>query len=355
MTVNKIYNISFSVVIVLIFSIIVFIAWYAIDVLLLTFAAILLAIFLRTLNHLIQRVIHLPDSLSMSLVIGIIITVFTLMITLLTPIISEQVKNLSNDIPSAWDKLKHILSSTLNLDSISSLYQQMNVPNLLPQGNNFLMHATNLFSTTFGLIGSVLVVIIMGIFLAYDPITYKEGFISLIPSSKQKKTENIIESIANILQWWIIGKMFSMVIIGILTTLGLWFLSIPMALTLGILAAILTFIPNIGPIISAIPAILVAFTQSPLSSIYVIALYIAIQTLESYIITPLIQGKIIALPPALVIFSQLIMGLLTGFLGLSLATPLLAAISVIIKKVYIEKNSMRKNIQREVNVDLISL
>lgn len=129
-----------------------------------------------------------------------------------------------------------------------------------------------------------------------------------------------------------------MFIVGVLTTLGLWFLSIPMALTLGLLAAILTFIPNIGPIISAIPAILIAFTQSPTSAVYVIALYIVIQAVESYVITPLIQGKTIAQPPALVIFSQLIMGLLTGFLGLSLATPLLAALSVIIKRIDVEKD-----------------
>lgn len=338
MSENKNYSLVSSVIIILLTIIIFLIAWYTIDVLLLTFAAILLAIFLRTLNNLIQRVVHLPDGLSVSLVIGIIITIFTLMTILMTPLISEQIQNLSNDIPNAWNKFKQTLSSTLNLDSISSLYQKMNVQNLLPQGKNLLIQATNLFSTTFGLIGSVIVVIVMGIFFTYDPKTYKEGLISLIPSNKQKKAENVIDSIADILQSWIIGKMFSMFIVGILTTLGLWFLSVPMALTLGLLAAILTFIPNIGPIISAIPAILVAFTQSPISGIYVIALYIAIQTIESYIITPLIQGKIIALPPVLVIFSQLIMGLLTGFLGLSLATPLLAVVSVIVKKVYIEKN-----------------
>lgn len=339
MTGNKYYSLASSFIIIFFTIIIVFIAWYTIDVLLLTFAAILLAIFLRTLNNLIQRFVNLPDSLSVSLVMGIIITIFTLVTIFMTPVISEQIQNLSNDIPSAWDNLKHTLSSILNLDSIFSLYRKMNVQNLLPQGKNLLIQATNLFSSTFGLIGSVIVVIVMGVFFAYDPNTYKEGFISLIPSNKQKKAENVINSIADILELWIIGKVFAMFIVGILTTLGLWFLSIPMALTLGLLAAILTFIPNIGPIISAIPAILVAFTQSPVSGIYVIALYIAIQTVESYIITPLIQGKIIALPPVLVIFSQLIMGLLTGFLGLSLATPLLAAVSVIVKKVYIEKNA----------------
>ncbi len=330
------YNIISSFIIILSITLIVFIAWHTIDILLLTFAAILLAIVLRTLNNLIQRIVHLPEILSMLLVIGIIITIVTLMIILMIPIISDQIQNLSKDIPNALDKLNQILTTDF---PGSSIYRKMDLQNLFPQGKNFLIEATNLFSTTFGLIGSMLVVIIMSIFLAYDPNTYKEGFISLIPSSKQKNARNIIESIANILQWWIVGKMISMIIVGILTTLGLWFLSIPTALILGLLAAVLTFIPNIGPIISVIPAILVAFIQSPIFVIYVIALYIAIQTIESYIMTPLIQGKIIAQPPALVIFSQLIMGLLTGFLGLSLATPLLAVLSIIIKKVYIEKHT----------------
>ncbi len=349
MILNKSYN-NLSLYVTNIFLIIVaFIAWYTIDVLLLTFAAILLAIFLRTLHNLVRKVVYLPDSLSISLVLGIIITIFTIMTIFMTPIISEQTQNLSNDLPIAWDKLSKALSSTLNLDFTSSFYHKMNVQNLLPQGKNFIIQATNLFSTTFGIIGSIMVVIIMGIFLAYNPDAYIEGFISLIPPNKQKKAVNVIDSIGDILQGWIIGKIFSMIIVGIFTALGLWFLNIPMALTLGLLAAILTFIPNIGPIISAIPAILVAFIQSPISGIYVIVLYILIQTLESYIITPLIQEKVIALPPALVIFSQLIMGLLTGILGLSLATPLLATISVIVKKLYIQKN--KKKLFKKVILD----
>ncbi len=345
MTGEKSNNLISFIIILLASITIIIISWYAFDVLLLTFAAILLAIFLRTQNNLIKRVVQVPDSLSMSLVIGVIITIFTIVFILMVPIISEQIQSLSNDIPGAWDKFKQTLSTTLNLDSNFSLYQ--NVQNFLPQGKNFLTQATNIFSSTFGLIGSFLVVIIMGIYFAFDPNTYKEGFISLIPSNNQKKARTILESIGDILQWWIIGKMFSMVIVGILTTLGLWFLGIPMALTLGILAAILTFIPNIGPIIAVIPAILIAFTQNPMSALYVIALYVTIQAIESYIITPVIQGKTMALPPALVIFSQLIMGLLTGILGLSLATPLLAALSVLIKKGYIEKKPNKEITESE--------
>jgi len=204
MTANKKYSLESSVMFILLAIIIVFIACYTIDVLLLTFTAILLAIFLRTLNKLIQKVVHLPDILSVSLAIGIIIILFTLITLFMTPIISEQIQDLSNDIPSAWNKLKKTLSSTLNLDSIYSLFGKT-VESLFPRGKNFLLQAANLFSTTFGLIGSVVVVIVMGIFLAYDPNTYKNGLISLIPSSKKKKAEDVINSIADILKAWIIG------------------------------------------------------------------------------------------------------------------------------------------------------
>ncbi|MBA3603474.1 MAG: AI-2E family transporter [Parachlamydiaceae bacterium] len=340
---DKNYNLIFAVLVI--FTI--FLSWYIMDILLLTFAAILLAIFLTTLSKLIQKVVLLPDSISMALVIVLLIALFGLIIVFMVPVISGQIQNLSKEIPSAWDKLKQMLNSTLNLGSVSSLYQKMDVQNLLPQGKNFIMQAANLFSTTFGLIGSVFVFTFMGIFLAFDPNKYKEGFISLIPSSKQEKARNVIKEMDDILQWWIIGKIFSMIIVGILTSFGLWFLSIPMALTLGLFAALLTFIPNIGPIVSAVPAVLVALIQSPISAMYVIALYLAIQSFESYVITPLMQGKTIALPPALVIFAQLTMGLVAGILGLCLATPLLAALSIIIKKLYIEKNHYKNSAEED--------
>jgi predicted PurR-regulated permease PerM len=339
---NQSYRLASSTIIIILIIITFLILWYTIDVLLLTFAAILLAIFLRSLNDLIRRVVPLPNILSMSLVIGIIITFLTFMTIHMYPIISEQMQTLSQEIPRAWDKLQKFFVSALNLDSIASLYQMMNIQKFLPEGNSILLQATNIFSTTFGFIGSLLVFIVMGIYLAFDPDTYKEGFIALIPSSKQKNARDIIASTNDTLQWWLIGKIISMIIVGILTTLGLWLLNIPMALTLGLFTALLTFIPNIGPIISAIPAILIAFTQGPIPVLYVIALYTAIQSIESYLITPLIKEKTVAQPPALVIFSQLILGLLTGILGLSLATPLLVVLSTIINKSYIENNEPAK-------------
>jgi len=317
--------------------ILLLVTWYAIDVWLLTFAGMLFAIFLRTLNNLIKSKIHLSDSWSMTLVLGILAITLISVIGLLTPLISEQIDKLSIEIPNAWIKLQQSLSSFLNIKSISSIYHDSDLYQFFPQRKNILNQTANLFSTTFGFLGSIVVFLFIGIFLAYDPHTYQQGFLKLIPSNKRKNTKALFENLTLTLRWWLIGKLISMIIVGILTSFGLWMLDIPLALTLGLLAAILTFIPNIGPIFSAIPAILMALIQSSAIAFYVIILYIIIQTIESYLITPIIQKKMISLPPVLIIITQLLMALFTGILGLALATPLLAVLSVLIKMLYIDK------------------
>jgi predicted PurR-regulated permease PerM len=127
-----------------------------------------------------------------------------------------------------------------------------------------------------------------------------------------------------------------MLAIGILTWIGLSILGVPLALTLGILTALLTFIPNIGPVLSVIPAALLAFSQDPIKAIYVVLLYIGVQVIESNLITPWIERQTIKLPPALTISMQLILSIFVGGLGLVLATPLVAAGIVLVQMLYIE-------------------
>ncbi len=127
------------------------------------------------------------------------------------------------------------------------------------------------------------------------------------------------------LQWWLIGQVFLMLVIGVLIGLGLWLLKVPLALALAILAGLLTFIPYLGPILSAVPAVLFALTESPTLAFYVALLYIGVQTVESYLLEPIVQRKTVYLPPALTIFSQVVLGVLVGGLGVALALPLVAA------------------------------
>ena len=146
----------------------------------------------------------------------------------------------------------------------------------------------------------------------------------------------MIGGIGETLRWWLIGKVGSMIFIGILTWIGLSIIGVPLALTLGLIAGLLSFIPNFGPIISALPAILLAFIDSPITAVYVLILYVGVQLVESNLVTPIIERETVELPPALTIIFQLALSVMIGGLGLVLATPLLAVIMVLVQMVYIQ-------------------
>lgn len=330
---NFIYYVSCSVIVLAVFLG----AWLCVEVLLLAFAGVLFAIFLRSINNILKKLVSMPDSVSITLVLVFFLLLFILAIVFIVPIINEQIAKLIQEIPGAWQSLLNFFSEFLNLKPILSLYAKIDIENLFGTDVGILAHATNLLSTTFGFFGSIFVLSFIGIFLAYSPDTYEQGFLKLIPQSQQEKVQDILVLAATNLRWWMIGKFLAMSIVGISTAVGLWLLDIPLAFTLGLFAAILSFIPNIGPVISVIPAIFIAIIQSPISVVYVIILFVVIQLCESYVITPLIMKKAISEPPALIISMQLIMAILTGALGLALAAPILVVLTVVIEKMYIEK------------------
>jgi len=312
-------------------------AWYVIEILLLVFAGILLAIFLKTLTNFLRSKFYISEPLALTIVLFSLAGLIALLLQLIVPTINAQINRLAEEIPHAWETLLLFINNYFNIDAIDSLSKEIDFYQLLPQGKNILVQAGTIFTTTFGLVGSFFVFLFLGIFFAVDSETYRYGILQLVPFKQRETAKDLLDSLTSILRWWLIGMLISMTTIGILTTVGLWILGVPLALTLGLIAAVFTFIPTMGPILSAIPAILVAIINGPWLVLYVILMYILIQSIESYIITPQIQRRTISQPSTLIVIVQLIMGLLTGILGLALATPLLAVISVITKKLYVEE------------------
>jgi len=145
-----------------------------------------------------------------------------------------------------------------------------------------------------------------------------------------------LQAIGQTLRWWLLGRWVSMIVVGFLTAAGLWFIGVPLTLTFGLLTALLTFIPYLGPILSAIPPTLLAFTQYPQQALYVILLYVGIQSVESYLVTPLVQQRTVSLAPALTLTAQMVLGILLGGIGIILATPLFAVMVVLVRMLYIE-------------------
>ena len=307
---------------------------YGINVILLVFTGLLFSVFLRGIAGFISKYIPIPESLSVAITLVMIILIIYLFTLLLGPSISDGFTQLQKTLPESIDKLEKNVGNYSWGKSLIKEINKMDMNSVASQ--DVVKRLTGIFSTTIGALVNFFIILIIGIYLAFNPALYKKGLIKLFPKQKRERISEVIDSISTALGWWLVGRIISMLIIGVFTAIGLAVLNIPLAITLGIIAAILTFVPNIGPVISAIPAILIGLIQGPTKAIYVILLYIAIQWIESYLITPMIQQRTVSMAPALLISVQILVGVWLGLFGLFLATPLLVSAIVIIQMLYIE-------------------
>ena len=195
---------------------------------------------------------------------------------------------------------------------------------------------TGIVSSVLGLVSTLLLVIFIALFFAAEPETYVNNFLRLIPRERRGRIRSTLSAINEALEKWLLTRVISMAIVGLLTGIGLFVIGIPLALSLGIIAAIGALISTFGPIFVLIPAILVALTQSPQQAIFVILLYVGVQMVDNYLITPFVQKSMLYLPPAYIIACQLLLGVLVGSLGLVLAAPLAAALVIIVRMLYVE-------------------
>ena len=207
---------------------------------------------------------------------------------------------------------------------------------LLPDATAILGRATGAISATFGALGSAVIILFLGLYLAINPAVYANGFTRLLPPDKRPRARQVLAEIGHILRRWLVGRLLTMTVIGVLTFVGLWFLGIPLALVLAFLAALLSFIPYIGPIVALVPAVLVAFAEGPDQALFVLILYVGVQGVESYLLLPLVQQWSVDMPPALTIAAIVLLGVLFGGLGIALAAPLAAAGMVAVNMLYLE-------------------
>ena len=191
-------------------------------------------------------------------------------------------------------------------------------------------------TSTFAAVTGLLLVLVLTIYVASDPDTYHSGLMHLFPHSARTRAGEVLSVMASTLRKWLRTQLIAMVAIGVVTTVALFILGIPAAIPLGILAGLLEFIPTIGPVLSAVPAVLMGFVISPEKALTVALVYGAIQMLENHILIPMLMKEGMDLPPALTILSQALMGMIFGFIGLLVAVTILAATMVGVKMLYVE-------------------
>lgn len=313
--------------------------WYIVEVLLLTFASLLAAIFLRSLTNRLKAYLPIPDKAALTVVIVGLMGVIALSSWLLAPSVAQQIDKMLEKVPQSQEQLTSYLTQyqwgrELIAQAPSAKQMIQSTSNLI--ANGALSRVTGVFSTTAAVLINFVVILFVGFFFAANVQPYLDGLIKLVPPKQRDRAREVLQELGYVLEWWLIGRLFSMGIISVFTTIGLWLLGIPLALTLGLLTGLMTFVPRVGSALAIVLPTLLALTISPMMAFYVIAFYGCVQFIESYLLTPLIQERAISLPPALTILAQVLFGVLTGILGVALATPLLAASMVLVKRLYIE-------------------
>lgn len=313
--------------------------WLVRDILFVGFASILLAVLFSILVDRLER--RAPRWLATVATLLVFLGLIAGFWAVVWPQMQNQVTTLGEEVPRSlggvvewvqarWDEL--IPAGTEGREQAEETMQQR----LRAEAMNMVAGALPLLNTAIGALAGVVLTIFAAAFFVLDPVTYAEGVLRLVPERGRPRLRGALQETGRMLKRWIAGMLVSMAVIFAATTLGLYLLGVPAALLLGLIAGVLVFIPFLGPTLSAIPALAMALTVSPMLALWVALLYIGIQLLESNLITPVVMKEAVALQPAAILLFQLAMGVLFGFLGLFLAVPLFAVLQVMVERLYIE-------------------
>jgi predicted PurR-regulated permease PerM len=309
--------------------VLVVLLWYLVDVVLLCFAAVLLALLMRAPADWIAARWHWPPRLALALVVVAVVGVLAAGAWLFGRTLVGQLSELAQRVP---DLVAQVRERVSGYEAVWKFLE----PKQLMGRLSFVGRGVDVLTSSFGIVANLVVVAFVGFFVALDPGLYKRGVLHLVPVSRRGRAAQVLEEVGHTLRRWLVGQLILMAVIFGLTAVGLWLLDVQMALGLAAVAGLLEFVPYLGPILSAVPALLVALSQDTQLAIYVLLLFVAIQAIEGNVLQPIVQQRTVWLAPALVLVAQVVFGILIGLLGVMLATPVAAALMVVVQKLYIE-------------------
>lgn len=319
-----------QVVVTIAIVLVVYIAWQVRAVFLIVFAGMIIATLLTAIANLLGRVLPLQHKYNVIISILLIVLTFTGMGWWVGDNIAEQFEELREKIPQAIDKsVQWLQQFPLPADILQQRegLEDMSVP---------LARLAGITGTALGAVANVVLILVIGVYLAVTPDIYHRGLLRLVPPAYEERANNAILAASDGLRLWLIGQLGVMAAVGILVAIGLTILDVPLALSLGLMAALLEFIPFIGPFAFAVLAIMLAFMEDPVTAFHVALLCLLVQQIESNLVAPLIQRRAVALPPVLGLVGVLIFGSLFGIIGVLLATPLMVVVMILVNKLYVE-------------------
>jgi predicted PurR-regulated permease PerM len=302
--------------------------WYFSTILLFVFLGVLLGLPLAAGVDRLARY-HIPRPLGALILVTVVIVGLAATGAAIAPTLSDQAEEIRARLPEAVAKLQAGLSGRF-----------AGGPSLLSQLSSGIgqiaRHAIGVLGSTVEWVIYLLLVLFIAVYIAVDPDLYYIGALHIVPHRHRERAAEVLSGMAGVMRRWLLTQCIAMATIGVLWGIALSLLGVKAALALAVIAGILEFVPTIGPTIAAVPAIAIATLDSPEKALWVLLVYLAIQGIESNILIPVLMKGQIDLPPALTIVWQAIMALACGFLGLLVAVPLLAAVLVAVKMLYVQ-------------------
>jgi predicted PurR-regulated permease PerM len=329
---NFVARVLVTIGLVLLAGLTVYFLGKLIDVLLLIFASVLLAAAITGVRSLIQHLTPLSAGWSLAATYVLLLVLIAGAVVGIWPQLAEQVPEVIDKVPQALERLSDLVD---RVPWAKEALESTNDENG-KDGIHLPDHFLGFFSTTMGAIASVSLIVLIAIYLTLSPKTYVDNLLIMVPRSKRERANELVRAQTKSLRYWLLGRLASMVFVGVCSWLGLMLLGVPMAFTLGLIAGLATFIPYLGPILGAIPALMVALVQGPWVVLYVGILYFVVETAESSLIYPLATKKAVHLAPAYTVIIQLAGGVVAGIPGVILATPLAVVGAVAIQMLYVE-------------------
>jgi len=306
------------------------------QVFLLAFGALLISVLLRALANPIARRTPLNPLGSLAVAAALVVLLIGLAGWIVGAEVSAQLDQLSQILPKAWFATQEYLIQFGAGQWLLQRVQEARAdPHVAPAIGAVAGRAVRVTRVSIEVIADLVLVLIAGVYFAAQPALYRRGLLWLAPASARARVEGAMEEIATSLRKWLVGTGIAMISMGVLITIGAALLGLPAPMALGLLAGVAEFVPIVGAIVSAVPGLLLAGTKDAQTVVWTLLFYLAAHQFEGQLLIPLIQRRVVSVPPALTLFSVLAFGLLFGPLGVILATPLTVVLLVLVRRLYL--------------------
>ena len=312
-----------------------FLVWQTVSSLLLIFAGVLFAAFLDAAARALAPVLPLNRAWRLTLVLLLFAALSGFGLAWGAGKLPEQTRLLLKVMDSQLDILQeHLLS--YGVDLLGPEWGRDFAQWLLSDQGRFFSHAQFLLGGASSVLTGALVIVFLGILFAFDPTSHRESLVMLVKQSYRARTREVMDEMGNIMRLWFVGQLIRIILMTLSVWLALYLIGLPGPFVLGLQAGLSNFIPYLGPIVAAIPIALVAMPHGGSLLIWAVVIYTIIQSVEGYVIGPLIQRQAVEIPPAWTLVAIVLLGALFGVLGIALAMPLVAIGRVAIIRFYVE-------------------